>query len=259
MNLPASITADDLDGDGDLDLLSASRGDDKIAWYENMDDAGTFGSQQLISTIVDSTFSAHAGDVDGDGDQDLIHAFRADDGSGGRIAWYENTDGQGSFGPAAGDLGELDWPALGVCGRPGQRRGSGSVVCIFKTMTRLPGMKTTARVDLARNGLSRTEADSARSVYAADLDADGDLDVLSASWNDDKIAWYENIDGAGSFGPQQVITTQADGARWVHAADLDSDGDLDVLSASQGTAPNFDDEITWYENTDGVGSFRRSG
>ncbi len=31
---------------------------------------------------------------------------------------------------------------------------------------------------------------SARSVFAADLDGDGDRDVLSASAFDDKIAWY---------------------------------------------------------------------
>ena len=70
-------------------------------------------------------------------------------------------------------------------------------------------------------------------MYAADLDGDGDLDVLSASSDDDKIAWYEN-DGTGQFGPQQVITTQADGANSVYAGDFDGDGDLDVLSASSG-------------------------
>ena len=43
-----------------------------------------------------------------------------------------------------------------------------------------------------------TSADGASSVYAADVDADGDLDVLSASYGDDKIAWYEN-DGIESF------------------------------------------------------------
>jgi len=37
-----------------------------------------------------------------------------------------------------------------------------------------------------------TEADGANCVYAADLDGDGDLDVLSSSSGDDKIAWYEN-------------------------------------------------------------------
>ena len=57
-----------------------------------------------------------------------------------------------------------------------------------------------------------TAADWRQSVFAADVDGDGDLDVLSASLRDDKIAWYENMDGAGTFGAQQVISTAADGA-----------------------------------------------
>jgi len=93
-----------------------------------------------------------------------------------------------------------------------------------------------------------TSADGAASVYAADLDGDGDLDVLSASVIDGKIAWYKN-DGNGDFGPQRVITTSADGAWSVYAADLDGDGDQDVLSASRN-----DDIIAWYEN-DGNGGF----
>ena len=87
-----------------------------------------------------------------------------------------------------------------------------------------------------------TNADGAASVYATDLDGDGDADVLSASHLGDKIAWYENI-GGGSFGPQQVITTNADDARSVYATDLDGDGDADVLSASY-----FDNKVAWYEN-----------
>ena len=43
------------------------------------------------------------------------------------------------------------------------------------------------------------------------------------------------------FGPQDVITTGADGATSVYAADIDGDGDLDVLSA-------FNNTIAWYEN-----------
>ena len=74
-------------------------------------------------------------------------------------------------------------------------------------------------------------AEFASSVYATDLDGDGDADVLSASATDDKIAWYENL-GGGSFGLQQVITTAADAAYSVYATDLDGDGDADVLSAS---------------------------
>lgn len=83
---------------------------------------------------------------------------------------------------------------------------------------------------------------STRSVYTADIDGDGDPDILSASSNDDKIAWHENL-GQLTFGDQQVISTEAHAARSVYSADLDNDGDMDVLSASL-----EDDKIAWYEN-----------
>jgi hypothetical protein len=47
---------------------------------------------------------------------------------------------------------------------------------------------------------------------------------------DNKIAWYEN-DGQQTF-TSHTITTAADGAASVYAADVDGDGDMDVLSAS---------------------------
>ncbi|MAB88715.1 MAG: hypothetical protein CMJ90_04565, partial [Planctomycetes bacterium] len=87
-----------------------------------------------------------------------------------------------------------------------------------------------------------TNADGAYSVYATDLDGDGDNDVLSASYFDNKIAWYENT-GGGTFGTQQVITTNADGPYTVYATDLDGDGDADVLYDSFN-----DNKIAWCEN-----------
>ena len=54
-------------------------------------------------------------------------------------------------------------------------------------------------------------------VDLGDLDGDGDMDVLSASPNDNKIAWYEN-DGSENFTPHN-ISTSAGGARDVYAVD----------------------------------------
>ena len=70
------------------------------------------------------------------------------------------------------------------------------------------------------------------------MDGDGDMDVLSASLIDDKIAWYEYVDGLGTFGPQQVISRDVNAAQSVYAADVDGDGDVDVLSAS-----SFDSKV----------------
>ncbi|MEZ6124283.1 MAG: FG-GAP-like repeat-containing protein [Planctomycetaceae bacterium] len=46
-------------------------------------------------------------------------------------------------------------------------------------------------------------------MFAADVDGDGDLDVLSVSYWDDTIAWYEND---GNQVHRTPISTAADGA-----------------------------------------------
>ena len=46
----------------------------------------------------------------------------------------------------------------------------------------------------------------------ADLDGDGDLDIVSASSLDDTIAWYENDGAANPTWTAADIATNADGA-----------------------------------------------
>ena len=78
-----------------------------------------------------------------------------------------------------------------------------------------------------------SNAAGAESVFAVDLDGDGDMDVLTASRNDDKIAWYEN-NGNQTF-TSHTISTDADGAKSVFAADMD--GDLSLIHISEPTRP----------------------
>ena len=76
---------DDVDGDGDADVLSASA-DGVIAWYENTDALGTLGPQQVITATASNAIGVFASDLDDDGDADVLSASANDD----KIAWYEN-------------------------------------------------------------------------------------------------------------------------------------------------------------------------
>ena len=100
----------------------------------------------------------------------------------------------------------------------------------------------------------------ADSVHAADLDGDGDADLLVASYQG-TIAWYENTNGRADFGERQVITTDALGSpslantAIVSVADMDGDGDLDVVSTATRIDDRDESTITWHENLDGQGMF----
>src|SRR5438094_711907 len=77
-----------------------------------------------------------------------------------------------------------------------------------------------------------TTASAPRSISTADVDSDGDLDVVYASYGGDIVAWLEN-DGNERF-TAHTISTITQLAVSVFAVDMDNDGDVDVLSASQG-------------------------
>ena len=133
-----SVVAIDLDGDGDVDVLSASSEDDKIAWYVNDGLPDPTFTEVVITTSADGAKSVFAADVDSDGDIDVIIASANDD----KVAIFVN-DG-------------LDPPS-------------------FKEL------------------VVTAAADGSTSVFAIDIDGDGDIDILSASELGGEITWYENI------------------------------------------------------------------
>ena len=233
------VYAADLDGDGDQDVLSASRGDNKIAWYKN-DGKGDFGEQQIISQQAVSAQDVYATDLDGDGDQDVLSAS----GFGETVAWYEN-DGEGNFSEeqiiAQADYFQDVYAA--------DLDGDGDQDVLSASDNKIAWYENDGQGNFGEQQVITTQVDGAREVYAADLDGDGDLDALSASFFDGSVDWYEN-DGQGNFGEQRNLGL-AEGPSGVYAADLDGDGDQDVLSCSY-----IEGAVVWYEN-DGEGNFER--
>lgn len=90
--------------------------------------------------------------------------------------------------------------------------------------------------------------DSASSVYAADIDNDGDIDAIGAAGLAHDIIWWENATGSGLGWIEHLVDLNFYGANSVYVSDVDGDGDLDIL----GAAINID-MISWWENLDGSG------
>ena len=234
-----SFFVGDIDGDNDLDVVSSSQNDLKIAWYENLDGLGSFGPQQVVLDSIYYPRSIYLEDMDNDSDLDIVVAFPP----GGLIIWYENIDGQGTFNVEhlvdpfvyasvsiiVKDIdGDSDKDIL-------YADISGDTIGWYENENGLGAFGEKQIVSLETWGVN--------AIHAADIDLDGDFDVLSASGLDQKVAWYENLDGQGVFGPQKIISIGSTQPNSVYAGDLDGDGDLDVVFTS-----DYDDKIAWHEN-----------
>ncbi|MCA9172581.1 MAG: VCBS repeat-containing protein, partial [Planctomycetales bacterium] len=242
-----SVALADIDGDDDLDILSGSYNylDSSVVWHPNTDGQGTFGTGQIISRDAVGVNHVLPTDMNGDGHVDVITASMLSS----RVSLFLN-GGQAAFGTPVEILTDASGTASTSLADVDGDGDEDLVVASYwdnkiSWYENLDGRGTFALPKLITNLANR-----AQSVRTADIDLDGDLDVVSASYGDGKIAWYENLDARGNFGPQQVITNRLNGPVYVHIADLDDDGDMDVLSASIS-----DSIVAWYENTDGAGTF----
>ncbi|MDT9338544.1 FG-GAP-like repeat-containing protein, partial [Trichodesmium erythraeum 21-75] len=225
-----SVFAADVDRDGDVDILSASKEDDKIALYVN-DGSNNF-TEQTISTNADGAESVFAADVDDDGYLDIFSASSNDD----KIALYLN-DGSNNF--TEQTISTNADGANSVFAADVDRDGDVDILSASRNDSKISLYVNNGSNNFPEQTIS-TDADGASSVFAADVNGNGNVDILSASSNDSKISLYFN-DGSNNF-TKWTISDNAEGASSVFAADVDRDGDVDVLSASRN-----DDKITLYE------------
>ena len=273
-DLPAPVraTLTDIDQDGDRDVAVAVLGsvfptDGRVGQVVLLENQGADGGElqftprQLIGDLR-RVADVQPGDLDGDGDIDLVVAeFGFDHG---RIFWLENRGGAfldhelvvtpgASHVPVAdfdGD-GDLDFAALVSQDEEQvwafENTGGG------KFERRSQRLFSTLDFDFGAVGLS-----------PVDLDQDGDLDLLLTAGDNFEIGyhypqpnhgclWLENR-GGWDFATHRIV--HFGGAYATSAGDLDGDGDLDLAAVSM-----FNDwdrpgaaSVIWLEN-DGNQSF----
>ena len=214
-----SVYAADIDGDGDMDIVSGSTNDDKVAWYEN--DGSQNFTERVISTSANSVRSVYAADVDGDGDMDVLSASIIDQ----KVAWYEN-DGSENFTERIIDTNPAG--PVAILATDMDRDGDMDVV-ITANQDEVAWYENDGTQTFSKNIIDNT-LDSPQALYASDVDSDGDTDVITVSWLDNTVAWHEN-DGFQSF-TLRIISPSAQNPLSVFAIDIDEDGDVDVLSSA---------------------------
>jgi hypothetical protein len=209
-SIPQNSEPVDLDGDGDLDIVVGSRGENRILWLENV------GKLEFVERAIGIVggfmqgFNLEYADLSGDGRLDIIAASVRPTGLS--LAWIEQ--------PAVkGDA----WNSY--------------VIGDFRP-------------------------DSMTGMEVADIDNDGDMDVMAGSYSrgdrmeDDaavnidgalgRIGWFENPGDAKVQWTRHDISRRKRGMfdKFV-GRDLDNDGDMDFIGTRGNSNPY--DGVFWLE------------
>jgi len=245
-----SIVLGDIDGDGDLDIVTGNRDANRV-WINGGDNSGsntgvfTDSGQALGS---ESTGSIDLGDVDDDGDLDIV--------AGNRV-WINGGDSNGSntgiFTDSGQALGNRATSSIAL----GDVNGDGDLDIMVNNSVWLNSLKYPSMVFIVDSGQALGSGRT-QSIALGDIDGDGDLDIVtgnginenSNSTEADRV-WINGGDSSGSNTGIFTDSGQALGnesTRSITLGDIDGDGDLDIVVG------NFGPNIVWINGGDSSGS-----
>jgi hypothetical protein len=225
-----NIESDDIDGDGDLDLVAGFRSDfsgsNGLTIRRNQGD-GTFSSRETYNEAPYPAWIDLA-DMDGDGDQDLLYFdantrfyIRKNDGHGNfgpRVAWHQFSSSPENTQIDAVDVdhdGDLD-----VCVNTG----------FFFRISRNLGNDSFGTPYVAANLNAFSEC-----FAFGDFNEDARVDLITSAGSQEAGVLICFGDGNGTFQPPITIAVAERDVHSIGVADLDHDGHLDLTTISDRT------------------------
>ena len=192
---------------------------------------GTFGSAITVAMIpTPGAYSCiQVIDAEGDGDNDIMLIDR----NSTAILWIENTGSIATGNVATLVAGNPSTPADFERALWEDLDGDGDKDIIIGLSNDIYWVRNDGGGVFTPQSSITTSASGVVQIALGDLDQDNDLDLVSISTTDGKLAWYQN-QGNGIFGQQHLINTSfttvggSVGALLLH--DVSGDGLLDIIA-----------------------------
>jgi hypothetical protein len=222
-----SVWAGDLDGDGDLDpIVLTSTASGGVQWYENVTihHSSLIEAEVAVASVAQANGTA-AGDIDGDGDADVVFSTTA-----GVVQWAENAGVGATFTvhPVDTGVGNAVEFALADVDSDGDLDIAGASLDtgVVRWWENAAGDGSSWVAATVVTGFT-----GANSVDFVDMDGDGDPDLVSAASSGDDVSWFENSLPSAVW-IRHSFNDVLDGAADAVGGDLDGDGDSDVVAAA---------------------------